>query len=99
MKRLAAILFLALWPLCAATKVLVTVVEQKSGRPVADLKAGDFTLLEDKSARRIESAEFSTDPIDGRCEAGGRRSSTYRRNRRPAARRIREIVEGPLSPR
>jgi VWFA-related protein len=64
MKRLAAILVLAISPLSAATKVLVTVVEQKSGRPVADLKAGDFTLLEDKSARRIESAEFSTDPID-----------------------------------
>jgi len=47
-----------------ATRVLVTVVEQKSARPVTDLKAGDFTVLDDRAPRRVEGAEFSSDPVD-----------------------------------
>ena len=60
------VLLLLLMPLAAmpATRVLVTVVEQKSGRPVTDLKAGDFTVLDDRAPRRVEAAEFSNDPVD-----------------------------------
>ncbi len=47
-----------------ATKVFVTVVERKSGAPVKDLKAGDFTVLDDKTPRRVESAEFSEGLMD-----------------------------------
>lgn len=52
--------------LCAhgAMRVLVTVVEQKTGRPVMDLKAADFNFLEDKLPRRVEAAEYSSKPID-----------------------------------
>lgn len=61
-----------LWVLClalgapsgAATKVLITVVEQKSGKPVTGLKAGDFTLLEDKTPRQVESAEYTSATLD-----------------------------------
>ena len=40
-----------------ASKLWVTVVEQKTGRPVADLKAAEFTILEDRTPRRVEAAE------------------------------------------
>jgi VWFA-related protein len=53
-----------LQPLCASTKVLVTVVEQKSGSPVTGLKAEDFTVLDDKTPRQVESAEYSTAILD-----------------------------------
>jgi VWFA-related protein len=60
-----ALLFLLLAvPALPATRVLVTVVEQKSGKPVSDLKAGDFTVFDDRSPRRVEAAEFSGGLID-----------------------------------
>src|SRR5690242_1979375 len=63
--RRAAIAFLAAaLALPGATRVLVTVVEQKSGQPVAGLKAQDFTLLDDKSPRPVEKAEFTRDTLD-----------------------------------
>ncbi len=64
MKGLVAILLLAALPARPATKVLVTVIEQKSGQPVAGLKAQDFTVLEDRAPRRVEAAEYSTGPVD-----------------------------------
>ncbi len=48
----------------SATKVVVTVVERKSGAPVKDLKAEDFTVLDDKTPRRVESADFSEGLMD-----------------------------------
>ena len=45
-------------------KALVTVVEQKSGRPIAGLKAEDFTLLDDKTPRQVESAEYTSAILD-----------------------------------
>lgn len=54
----------ALNDLSAATKLLVTVVEQKSGRPITDLKAPDFSVLDQRTPRRVESAEFSRGLLD-----------------------------------
>jgi VWFA-related protein len=59
---LALALIPALMP--AATKLIVTVVEQKTGVPVKDLKADDFTVLDDKTPRNVESAEFSDGLMD-----------------------------------
>jgi len=55
---------LLIQPLCASTKVLVTVVEQKSGKPVTGLKAEDFTVLDDKTPRQVESAEYTNAVLD-----------------------------------
>ena len=48
----------------AATRVVVTVVEPKSGQPVIGLKAQDFALFDDKKPLRVEDAEFSQATID-----------------------------------
>jgi VWFA-related protein len=48
----------------AATKLTVTVVEAKSGKPIANLKADDFLVTEDKTTRKVEAAEFASGPID-----------------------------------
>ncbi len=64
MFRAVLMLALASLPVLSATKVYVTVIEQKSGAPVKDLKAEDFTVLDDKTPRAVESAEFSDGVID-----------------------------------
>src|SRR5437016_4669139 len=50
--------------LSAATRLVVTVVEPKTGHPVTGLKAQDFTLFDDKKPLRVEDAEFSQSTID-----------------------------------
>jgi VWFA-related protein len=66
MKALRVLLLISLvWsPCAAATKLLVTVIERKSGRPVLGLKAADFIVQDDRAARRVESVEYSSDPLD-----------------------------------
>jgi len=60
---LAAALLLA--PvLSAANRVIVTVVEPKSGQPVSDLTAQDFALYNDKQPVRVEAVEFTQATID-----------------------------------
>jgi VWFA-related protein len=61
--RLLLLLLLAVH-LSAATRVIVTVVEAKTGRPVTDLKAQDFTLTDDKKPLRIDDAEFTQSKMD-----------------------------------
>ncbi|MCW5981728.1 MAG: VWA domain-containing protein [Bryobacteraceae bacterium] len=66
MKRIAgclAALALAA-PAFSATKILVTVIDKKSGAPVTDLKAGDFAVTADKVARQIEACNYGASPID-----------------------------------
>jgi VWFA-related protein len=48
----------------ASMRLIVTVVEPKTGKPVEDLKAEDFIVLEDKLNRRVEAASFARQPID-----------------------------------
>ena len=50
--------------LSAATRLVVTVVEPKSGQPVTGLTAQDFALFDDKKPLRVEAAEFSQATID-----------------------------------
>jgi VWFA-related protein len=64
MKRLIALACLSLGCCQAATRLLVTVVEQRSGKPVTGLKAEDFTVLDDNKPRAVESAEPSPGPMD-----------------------------------
>jgi VWFA-related protein len=64
MKTLIVAVCMAALSCQAATRLLVTVMDRRSGEPVTDLKAGDFTVLDDGAPRRVESAEFSADPLD-----------------------------------
>jgi VWFA-related protein len=59
-----AVLAASTGPAAAATKLLVTVVESKSGAPVTGLHADDFTIFDDKTPRRVEAADFSRDTVD-----------------------------------
>ena len=63
MKLLLALLFAAL-PVLSSTKILVTVIEKKSGKPVLGLKSGDFTVLNDGAPRSVEAAEYSAGLMD-----------------------------------
>lgn len=64
-KPTVAVLFLALVStLAASTKLLVTVVEPKSGQPVTGLRAEDFTVLDDKTPRQVESAGYESAVLD-----------------------------------
>jgi VWFA-related protein len=51
-------------PLAASTRLLVTVTDPHTGQAVTDLKAGDFSVLDDKTPRPVESAELTTEPVD-----------------------------------
>ncbi len=64
MRRLLALLLLLTGSLAAATRILVTVVEPKSGRQVTDIKAQEFSVLDDRTARAVEGAEFTRDTLD-----------------------------------
>jgi hypothetical protein len=61
---LLALLLAATANCFAATKVLVTVIEQRSGRPVADLTAADFAVQDGNRVREIENAEYTPGLID-----------------------------------
>ncbi|MCP5110263.1 MAG: hypothetical protein GY953_05460 [bacterium] len=66
MKRLVGVLLVLCLALPAAgvTKLLVTVVDKKSGEPVLDLKASDFAVLVDKVDKRVEACEYGSGVID-----------------------------------
>ncbi len=61
--RILLLLFCA-WAAQGATRLTVVVVEPKTGRFVGGLKAEDFSILDDKTPRQVESAEPSTGPLD-----------------------------------
>ncbi len=50
-------------PLGAATHLLVTVTD-RSGQLVNGLTASDFTVLDDKDPRAVQSAETASEPVD-----------------------------------
>jgi len=60
MKRWILLLMLSLAACHAATRLLVTVVDQRTGQPITGLKAEDFTVLDDNVPRQVESAEPAT---------------------------------------
>jgi VWFA-related protein len=47
-----------------AAKLLVTVIESRTGRPVADLSTADFAVTDSGRPRPIESCEYTSTPVD-----------------------------------
>jgi len=64
MKRRIAAAFLLLASAQGATRLLVTVVEQRSGAPVGGLRAQDFSVFDDNQPRRVESVEATPGLMD-----------------------------------
>lgn len=65
MIRGLAVILLASTPVArAATKLLVTVIERRSGAPVKDLKTEDFTAMDDRTPRRVEAAAYAGGAVD-----------------------------------
>lgn len=62
--RLGLFAVLALLPAAGEIRLSVTAVDKKLGKPVTTLKAGDFTVEDEGGARRVESAEYVTGPVD-----------------------------------
>jgi VWFA-related protein len=63
LKILLVLLALA-GPVEAQLRLNMTVIQPKTGEAVLNLQAGDFNILEDKNARRVESVEYKTGPVD-----------------------------------
>ena len=63
-KATPLLVFLLAVPLFCSTRLIVTVTEQKTGKPVEDLKAQDFSVLDDKTPRPVESAEVASGLVD-----------------------------------
>jgi len=70
MRRLTAVCLtvsaLSAWPVQgrAATQLLVTVTDAKTGEPVANLSAADFTVIDGSTPRAVESAKHQTGLVD-----------------------------------
>jgi len=64
MRRLILGALLAAGSLAAATKIVVTVVEHKSGAPVTNLEAKDFAVFDDKTPREVQDAAFTSETLD-----------------------------------
>jgi hypothetical protein len=47
-----------------ATRILVTVVEQRTAKPLKDLTAADFTVTDSGTPRRVEAAEYTSGNVD-----------------------------------
>ncbi|MEZ5399000.1 MAG: VWA domain-containing protein [Bryobacteraceae bacterium] len=62
--RTAALLLAAAIAASASTRVLVTVIDPKSGLAVTNLTAADFTAIDAGAPRPIEDVEFGSEPID-----------------------------------
>jgi hypothetical protein len=59
----ASVLFA--WPAAqAATRVLVTAIDPKTGAAVSGLEAPDFAVFDDKTPRRVVSCEFTRETLD-----------------------------------
>jgi hypothetical protein len=48
----------------AQSKLIVTVVDQKTGEPITDLNDRNFSVVDDKTRLRVDEVEFRTDSID-----------------------------------
>ena len=64
MRKLMVAACLWLVPVQAATRLLVTVVEQRSGAPVTGLRSEDFTVSDSGQLRRVESVETASGLVD-----------------------------------
>ena len=45
-------------------KLLVTVIDEKTGRPIENLQASNFLVIDDKTPLRVESAEYQKHLLD-----------------------------------
>lgn len=54
----------ALLPLTAAPRLSVTVIDERSGQPVTTLQTSNFKVSVDGGEQRVESATYSTGPVD-----------------------------------
>ncbi|HTT61035.1 MAG TPA: VWA domain-containing protein [Bryobacteraceae bacterium] len=62
--RILIAFLLAAATLAGASRILVTVVDSKSGAMVPNLKAEDFSVLDDKTPRPVEAVEFTHSNLD-----------------------------------
>jgi VWFA-related protein len=63
-KCLSIVALLTAGSLLASSRIVVTVVEHKTGNPVTGLTAQDFAVFDDKTPRRVEASEVVSPTLD-----------------------------------
>ncbi|MCS7316460.1 MAG: hypothetical protein RMI94_15225 [Bryobacterales bacterium] len=64
MLRVTFLLLAAVVGAWSSTRLLVTVLDQRSGRPVADLKAEEFRIQDEGTPRAVQAAERASGLLD-----------------------------------
>lgn len=64
MKQILIAILLVASAAQGATRLEVSVMDSKTGKVVTGLTAADFTVIDDRTPRRVETAEFAVTPID-----------------------------------
>ncbi len=64
MRRLAVLALLACASAWSATRLLVTVLDQRTGRPVSDLRAQEFRVHDDGTLRAVQAVERAAGLLD-----------------------------------
>jgi len=62
--RLSLAVLAAVLPLTAATRLSITVVDQRSGHPLTGLSAANFAISDAQGELAVETASYSSEPVD-----------------------------------
>jgi len=58
------LVLLSLATVQAQTRLVVTVIDRKTGEPIQNLKAANFSVLDDRTPRQVESADYGRTTAD-----------------------------------
>src|SRR5262249_7904912 len=58
------LVLLSLATLHAQTRLVVTVIDRRTGEPITNLKASNFSVTDDRTPRQVQSADYGRTTVD-----------------------------------